>query len=441
MKRTATILLLLILASGAWAADAPVLTLEQAIARALADNAGLAAAEAAAGASRHELDAARASRMPGVELGLTAMRTTNPVGVFGGLLNQESFAQRHFDPAFLNEPDALDDGAWTLRLSQPLYTGGRIPAGIAASDALARAAGADHEQARQRVVHAVIEAYSGAVLAARHVDVAREALATSEEHVRLVGDLLEGGLVVESDLLQAKVRSSEVRELLINAESGLAVAKAGLNLAMGAPQSTPLALPLVVDEGALEPAELDTLVAEAAGQRPELEAARQRAEAARYGARAARGSLLPEVGAGATFENHAQDFVGSDGTSWTVALAARWQVFDGGRRRAKAAAAERKAAAAAHAATLATQQVELEVRRAFHALGAARQRLAVARDAVTLAEAGLRIIEDRYQNGLTTLVPLLDAETALTAARTREVAAHRDLLLSHATLKLAVGRL
>ena len=39
------------------------------------------------------------------------------------------------------------------------------------------------------------------------------------------------------------------------------------------------------------------------------------------------------------------------------------------------------------------------------------------------------------------LIDLLDNETALTEARTRELAARRDLLLAQAALDLAVGRL
>jgi outer membrane protein len=85
--------------------------------------------------------------------------------------------------------------------------------------------------------------------------------------------------------------------------------------------------------------------------------------------------------------------------------------------------------------------VDLDTRRAWHDVRAARQSLEQSRRAVALAGESLRIVQDRYREGLTTLVELLDAETALTRARTREVASRRDLLLSQAGLKLAVGRL
>jgi outer membrane protein TolC len=57
-----------------------------------------------------------------------------------------------------------------------------------------------------------------------------------------------------------------------------------------------------------------------------------------------------------------------------------------------------------------------------------------------LAQESIRIVENRYREGLTTLIELLDAQTALTQARTRAISAGRDLLLSQATLELAVGR-
>ena len=58
-----------------------------------------------------------------------------------------------------------------------------------------------------------------------------------------------------------------------------------------------------------------------------------------------------------------------------------------------------------------------------------------------LARESLRMIEDRYQEGLTPLVELLEAENALTRARTREVGARRDLFVARSGLDLAVGRL
>jgi len=60
---------------------------------------------------------------------------------------------------------------------------------------------------------------------------------------------------------------------------------------------------------------------------------------------------------------------------------------------------------------------------------------------VTQAEESLRIVQDRYDAGLTTIVELLDSETALTAVRTNLTRALYDATVSQARLDLSLGRL
>jgi outer membrane protein TolC len=85
--------------------------------------------------------------------------------------------------------------------------------------------------------------------------------------------------------------------------------------------------------------------------------------------------------------------------------------------------------------------IGLEVRDAFLALKTARERLAVAQTAVGQAEESLRIVQDRYDAGLTTIVELLDSETALTAARTNLTRARYEASVGQARLDLSLGTL
>jgi outer membrane protein TolC len=438
-------LLLLALGSlpaGAQEPPADALTLQGAIEIALDNNHRLAASEAGVRKAEARLGGAKSARLPRVDLHEIVSRTTNPVMVFGNLLRQEEFGPENFDPARLNEPDALTNFASRLTVEQPVWTFGKIEGGVDAAESAAKAASTGHERARQQVVHGVMEAYTGAVLADRHLQVAREALGTAKAHVELVRDLYEGGMVVESDLLQAQVRESEVEEMVARAESARATAIAGLNLAMGVPLGQPVVLPETIDvEAAAAGRSLDVLVSEALEQRPDLASAEAGTEAAKAMARSARAGFWPDVGVQGAYEANAESFFGTNGTNWSVIVAATIPLFDGFETRSKVRAARAEVDAASEQTALLRQQIELDVRRAYHDLRAATKRLAQARRAVDLAEASLRIVEDRYKEGLTTMVELLDAETALTRARTRRVAARRDVLLSRATLDLAVGRL
>ena len=425
--------------------EPPTLTLERAVEIALGGNRELRAAGARLGAAEAGVDEATSYRRPRLTLDGVVQRTDHPVLVFSNLLSQSSFAAENFALDALNDPDPLSNWQARLRLSQPLWTGGRIRGGIDAAGLERDAAAADQEAARQQVAHRVIESYTAAVLARGELEVTRESLATARAHVALIADLRDAGLVVASDLLQAEVRESEVQELTIRAESAAAVSVAALNLALGRDLDTPVTLPaeLAHDGGDAggDDVELARLVARARERRPDLDAARSRQAASERATRVARAARRPQVGLDASVEANAEDFFGTDGDSWAVTVGLSYDLFDGGAGRARVARAEHRASEAAEHAELLAQAISLEVRRAAFELRAAGQRLVQAEKGVELAERSLEIVADRYREGLTILTELLDAETALTRSRLRRIAATRDVLLARATLDLATGDL
>jgi outer membrane protein TolC len=65
----------------------------------------------------------------------------------------------------------------------------------------------------------------------------------------------------------------------------------------------------------------------------------------------------------------------------------------------------------------------------------------VAETAVSQSEEGLRIVRDRYENGLLTLVSLLDAEVSLQSALTNRYRTLHDYLAARIQLSLASGTL
>lgn len=439
------------MAMGLWALPAAaqddLLTLEEAVAAALEHNPALAAREAEARAAEAGVRESRADRWPMVEVGAGAARTTDPVAVFGGLLRQERFAQRHFDPDFLNEPDPLTDYRGFLSVEQALWAGGGIAAGVEGARRDAEAAGLLRERARQELAFRVLDRYTGAVVAGQALGVRRDSLEAAREAVRLTRDRFETGLVVESDLLQARVRESEAEAALAEAEAEAALARAALNLEMGRELDTPLALPptladglpprLTEDRGPEE--ELDTLVARAVEARPDLRAAAARVAAARAGLDGARSGRLPRLGWSGSFQADAEDPSDDPGSHWSVGLGLTWTGFDGFATDARIDAARARLEQAGHQAEVARRGAALEVESALRRLEAARLRLREAGEAVTLAERSAAIVRDRYREGLTTVVELLEVETLLAGSRTRELQARRDLALVRGLLELATG--
>jgi outer membrane protein TolC len=433
---------------GAAARDAEpagaVLTLDEAVGIALVHNPTLAAEDAAARAAAETVRESRASRWPTVSVITDATRTTNPVAVFGQLLTQEEFGPENFAIDSLNDPDPLNNVRGVLSVSQPLWAGGRIDAGIDGAERQADAARQGRERARQELVYRVTDRYTGAVVAARAVEVRREGLEVARESVKLTRDLYEAGLVVESDLLQARVRESEAEAALADAEAGAQVARSALNLELGRALDTPMTLPESVDlpaaDEAAEAVELAALIAEATDRRPDLGAAQARVQAARAGVRRARGGRLPEIGWSGAFEADSEEPFDDPGSNWTVGVGLRWTAFDGFATSARVERARAELDRAERLAERAEQGIALEVEAALEELHTARLRWDEAVRSVELARRSAAIVQDRYKEGLTTVVELLQAQTLETGSRVRELRARRDLAMARAGLDLALGR-
>ena len=416
------------------------LTLTLAIDEALQNNLQLTVAAAAVEEAEAGTRRAAAHKLPRIDLSYVYQRTNNPVFVFGNLLRQGNFSEANFAIDELNNPDAINNFTPSVSVVQPIWTGGRISRREEAAELFAEAAGLQQARTRQQVIFDTVEAYSGAVLATRHLAVAEEALATAEAHVALAESMRRGGLVVDSDVLQARVRASEAREAVVRARSGRAVAETALNFVIGRDLMAPVTLPDDLEENDVAEEDLASLVTQALATRPDLRATGAQEAAAGKKIDAERANLFPEVAISGFAESNSDSMFGGQSGNWGFMVGANFTVFDGNARSAAVDQGLAQRRQIQEQAALLQRAIALQVTQAFYDVQAASERIVQAGTAVELARENLRIVENRYREGMSTSVELLDAQTALTMAQTRVVSARRDLMLGRAALDLAVGR-
>ncbi len=417
-----------------------VLTLPQAIDEALQSNQRLAVAAAAVEHAAAGTRRARAHKLPRIDFSYVYQRTNNPVFVFGNLLRQGNFGEENFDIDNLNNPDAINNFTPTISIVQPIWAGGRISRREEAAELVVAAAGLQQVRTRQQVIFDTVEAYSGAVLATRHLAVAGEAQATAEAHVALAETMRQAGLVVDSDVLQAQVRASEAREAVVRARSGLAVAKTALNFVVGRDLSAPVTLPDDLDDTDVAQEDLDNLVEQALAARPDLRATTTQEQAVGKNIDAERANIMPEVAISGFAESNSDSMFGHQSGNWGFMVGAQFTIFDGNARSATVDQGMAQKRQIQEQALLLRRAIAMEVTQAFYEVQSAAERIVHAETAIELARESLRIVENRYREGLSTSMEMLDAQTALTRAQTRVVAARRDLMLGRAALDLAVGR-
>jgi outer membrane protein TolC len=423
-----------------WTETPEILTPEQAVALALENHPAIEASDRALDGARAESGVARSGYLPRLDLTEDWVRSTNPVFVFGSKLGQERFAMEDFALDALNRPDAFTNATTRLVLRQNVWDAGRTSLGMRAAAAGEEAAASDGLRTREEAAYGALRAFWNEVLADEMVFVALDAEKAARANRDLAGHLVDEGLAVPSDRLSAEVRLAEVEALRIRAETLQRVSRAALRQALGVTEVRRFVLePPAVEPGAATVAD-EALVVEALEARSDLRALDARIRQAETGERMARFRRLPEVGFGASYEWDDDVPFGAEGDNWMVGLSVRMPLFDGleVRSRVGQARAERQGLEA-HRRGL-EEGIRLEVLAAVAEVFSAEHRLEAAERALDSAGEALRIVRERYGEGMAVMVELIGAEAALTAARGNRASAAHDLALARATVDLATGR-
>jgi outer membrane protein TolC len=401
-------------------------------------------------AADREIEGARADRtlarsgwLPRLDLTEDFARSTNPVYVFASKLGQEDFGPEDFALDALNTPDPLTNAATRILLRQNVWDGGRTTAGQRAARQGLAAAEASRMRTRDEIAFGARRAFWDAALADELVAAGRAAEEAASANASLARDLVEEGIAIPSDRMQAEARLGEVRALRVRAEQGAIVARAALARALGAEDGDAFELePHAVEALGAMPgaAEVGDAIAEALTARPDLAAIDARLAQAEQAISIARSERLPQIGLGAQYEWNASSPFASGGNNWTVGAALRIPIYDGSEAAARQQRARADRDRLAASAQAMRDGVALEIRSAAADGASAAEAFRTAAANVALTEEALRIVRERYGEGLAVVVELLGAEAAATQARTTRARAVRDLAVAHDAFTLAIGR-
>jgi outer membrane protein TolC len=428
----------LTLAAVAPGLQAQELSLEEAVAIALENNPAVQAARSRAEAADARARQARGHRFGELDLSEVYSYTDNPAEVFAFKLNQERFSFDDFVAGDPNEPDFLTNWMTRLELTLPIYTGGELGARIDQAEFAASAAELRAGHSRQRVAFDTISAFVDLAKAREQVALMKTSRATTLEHLEMAEAYSRQGLILEAEVLKARVFLAEMDELVAQASNGARLAEAALNFHMGLDQRVPRTLAELEPPPAVG-GELADVIDRALEQRRDLVAARRELEAGRLEEKAARSAFLPEVGASARYDLYDDTVFGSNGSSGAIMAMAKINLYRGGSDRAAIEAARRDTESFSHDIERFEEGVRLEVEQAWQELETARARLATATKSLAAAREALRVREHRFKQGLDRMIDLLDAETALREAQMREMTARYDVSLISYRLMFVSG--
>ena len=270
------------------------------------------------------------------------------------------------------------------------------------------------------------------------VGVYQQQITADTESVRVTQARVTAGAAAQYDLLTAQTTLSNAQQQLSSSRNTLALAVVNLNNLIGIAPSTRITLSEPQAPSLNQKFDADQLTQSAFRFRPEIKQSENNVLIARRLIKLAGSSLLPSfsiVGTG-NYNGHV-----ASGSNSTMSLSAVLGIplYDGGATRAKVTEAQSDLRSQQITRDQLRQNVSVEILQALSNINDAQTRAASATVGATQAQEALRLANVRYQNGIGTILDVVNADAQLSQARTNSLNAQYDYQTSLAQLTRGIG--
>ena len=408
------------------------LDLEETIQRALLTNPSVKIAESQRKEAKADYSAAKSAR--GISISLNHSTGRNGYADNTRYFTYDNLGNRitHYDKSIGNTHSN------SITASLPIFTGGELQGQIGQAKANYRSMLSAEEQAYNEMKETATTGYFNMLNATNMKALRQESVDRLQAHLDNVIAQYNVGIVARADVLRSEVELANAKQDYITASNEYDVAEATLNNIIGTPLNTTLKLK---DSLQYVPYDNDMAycLAYSEQHRPELKQAEYGVDAAEAALVVARSGHMPKVYASASNSWASESWPGDDNEEWQVGVTASMNIFDSGVTWSKIHAAQEALVQAKESQRQIKDNVELEVRTDYLSMREAEKRITTAQVAVASAEEDYHIAVVRYQAGVGTNIDVMDAQEALTQAKTNYYQALYNYNTSKAALNTSMG--
>ena len=331
----------------------------------------------------------------------------------------------------------LDDFGFGLKVTQPIWNGGYIPASLRTANLNVALADEEIRDAVQDLVSQVANLYYDVLLAQHMVETHREALVSAEAQLRMVTEKKKQETATDYDVLRAQVDVATYRAKMISEQNAIDTGRVALLKAMGVSQDSEITFSDKLEFLPMRPV-FERAVELASANRSDLRQTEISARIQQEAIRIAESAFWPALSA-----NFSQNWGGSfdggyvDRNPWSVGLSAgvtfgadNWGNLQSTRAQARQAEINR----------LNAQETTLqEIRREMNNLTNAEEMVNALVVNQNAAREALRLVLVGYQAGVKTEVDVTDARKALTEVMGQYYSAMSDHTRARLNLQVAMG--
>jgi outer membrane protein TolC len=378
--------------------------LDDVLARVQESNASIQVSDQEAKMAKYDYRFSNSVFLPQISVSHTGMATTNPLMAFGSKLNQGILTQADFNPDLLNDPDQVENFATVVSVQQPLINMDGFYQRKAAKTTM-EAKELQAMRTRDYLDFEAQKAYGQLQLAHRAVAVLQKAYEAANANLNMAQNSYDQGLLQKADLLEVKVRVTEVSDQLKTAKSNVQNASDYLAFLMNEQGN-------VVYEPSEElvPDNLDENMDISLENRADVKAMDLVSEAYKANMKADNMTFLPRLNAFASYEMYDDQIFQADAKGYIVGASLSWDVFKGSQRFAKAGKSKTNYEKAKQEYEQYVAKSTMELQRTKRMVEDAQSRLQTSKLAMEQSEESLRIRTNRFGEGLEKTTDLLMAE-------------------------------
>jgi outer membrane protein len=423
-----------------------ILSMDQAVQRALKESPALASARAVIEQDQAEVDQARAFQYPSLTGRTQAAKQVMRI------LRKISAPREPGVPAhthrILIEKSFTRSLALSAGYNVDLF--GQVRDGIRIAGYSYQESQENYQVLQNQLVATVQWAYLNALRAQDLAMVARDAVESAQGQQRSAQSRVQSGAGQELDVVRASVQAANLQQFLVIAQANDRHALGNLARLLRLDPNTQLRL-LPVSQAPHEeeatlpaardalPQTLDATLAEAFHGRRELAAAESSIRKAQEQVRLGRKGYLPSLSFGGTLMYNPDRYDTEQGF-WRVEANLNIPLWDGGQTRARIRGAEAQVNVARAQLQEAQDAVAEDVERALNNLQEAGERRKTAAANTAQAREALQRGQAQYAAGHATYADVSQIQLSLSQARTNEVNATYDYLVAAVELNRSLGR-
>jgi len=345
--------------------------------------------------------------LPQASFSYTASTTNNPLNAFGMKLQQGIITMNDFDPATLNNPSATGDFTTRLQVQQPIINLDMWHQRKAAAEQL-HVYRLTSQRTREYLALQTQTWYLLLQLLYEEQKVLQSALTTASAFEKLMLNYYNEGLIQKSDLLNAQLHILGIETRQSENNNNIRNVSDVLSQLMGQQPG------IVYGVDTLQLVALNNDSVTISTQRADLMAMSKSIDAYSHLITATRKSFMPRLNAFASYQFNNNTLLQYNASAYMAGIQLSWDIFKGNSTRYKIAEQQSEQQKIQLQLQQQTEQSSLLLEKARRDAANAVQHMHQYQEGMAQAAEALRIVQNRFQQGLVKSADVLAAQTQLT---------------------------